>query len=331
MSLPFEALAAAVQGNCDVSDAAFARDMSLCNYLLAMREYFCWERGLPPDQEPERAAVGAWIAARERRWDALEGADYAPLPLPSGPADPFAVDAINAELECEGWVYGAAIGRFGKPHFFLGQLARSGKRDGLDVCEVGREVARDIEAAPASLAAGRIVLRGEAFERWLWTSARSWDRAHESGPMRAALAAYGYEADPARAIAAMAAEQRETLLLHELGEHAAGQILGESWEDYLRSCTDRRAALTARAVRDLLADCLVTLPAIAGRRCEASLHFWFATFGGLRREFFPELSQAYAGICERRDWAALVRACGDGRERWAQVARALARDAAAAQ
>jgi hypothetical protein len=331
VSLPFEALAAAVQGNCDISDAAFARDMTLCNYLLAMREYFCWAQGLPPGREPDRAAVGAWIAARERRWDALDDAEYAPLPLPSGPADPFAVEAINAVLATEGWVYGAAVGRFGKPHFFLGRLARSERREGIDVVEVGREVARDIEAAPASLAAGRIVLRGEAFERWLWSSARSWDRSHESGPMRAALAAYGYEADPARAIAAMAAAQRETLLLHELGEHAAGRMLGEPWEAYLRSRTDRRAALSARAVRDLLADCLVTLPAIADRKCEASLHFWFATFDGLRREFFPELTQAYGEICRRGDWQALVTACRDGCERWAQVARALVQDAAAPQ
>jgi hypothetical protein len=58
-------------------------------------------------------------------------------------------------------------------------------------------------------------------------------------------------------------EQRETLLLHEMGEHAAGLALGDDWERFMGRLQDRRVEILARAVRDLLADCLVTLPAIA--------------------------------------------------------------------
>ncbi len=37
-------LARAVQTNCDIADAHHAADMTLCVYLLQMREYFRWER-----------------------------------------------------------------------------------------------------------------------------------------------------------------------------------------------------------------------------------------------------------------------------------------------
>jgi hypothetical protein len=49
-----------------------------------------------------------------------------------------------------------------------------------------------------------------------------------------------------------------------------------------------------RAVRDNLADCLVTLPALiarqAGPSASPSLLFWFANFDGMRRELWPELA-----------------------------------------
>ena len=47
MTPALERLARAVQANCDRSDARHAQDMSLCNYLLAMREYYRWEHDLP--------------------------------------------------------------------------------------------------------------------------------------------------------------------------------------------------------------------------------------------------------------------------------------------
>ena len=40
-------LAAAVQTNCHIADARHAADMTLCIYLLQMREFHRWERGLP--------------------------------------------------------------------------------------------------------------------------------------------------------------------------------------------------------------------------------------------------------------------------------------------
>jgi hypothetical protein len=303
--------------------------MSLCNYLLAMREYYRWESGLPLAADPDRASVRDWIARREARWQDIAGETLEPLPLADGPADPFATGTVNARLLPQGWVYGASRGPFGKPHFFLGRLAGESRRGSVRVVEVGAEVARDIDAAPAALAGDTIVLRGDAFERWLWSSAEAWGHGHEAGAMRAALAAYGYENDRADALARMASEQRETLLLHELGEHAAGIALGPGWDDYFGRLQDRRAEILARAVRDLLADCLVTLPAIVERRSASAAHFWFATFGGMRRTLFPRLQDAYLAWRERADWSPLEGAIDAGREHWERAALRLVREAAA--
>ncbi len=321
----FDAVLSAVQSNCLLSDARYAQEQALCNYLLAMREYYRWEQELALDAEPERRQVLDWIGEREAMWDAISGdAQWTPIPLPGGEADAFDVRAVNAELVPSGLVYGAGVGRFGKPHFFLGELVRREERDGVVILESGCEFARDIEAAPALLQDGTIYLRRDAFERWLWLRSELWESRENAGAMGAALEAYGFDADRAGALARMAEAERETLILHELGEHAAGRLLGAGFDRMMSEDGNRRAELAARAVRDLLADCLVTLPTLVERGAAASLHFWFANFTGLRRILFPRLAEARARWVANGDARPLAEAAALGREHWARVAGSLA-------
>jgi len=329
--LAFAPILAAVQANCHLSDARHAQDLSLCNYLLAMREYYRWENDLALDDVPARAEVARWIAEREALWDGLAEADWAPLPLARGNADPFDVESVNAELVPAGLLYGAGRGRFGKPHFFLARLARRTHRDGVEVLEAGCEYVRDLDAAPAVLQGETIVLRREAFQRWLWLTAEAWDSRAPEGPMAAALEAYGYAQERTAALARMADAERETLILHELGELAAGRQLGEAWEGLMGSGGGRRVEITARAVRDLLADTLVTLPTLIGRDAVPSLHFWFATFSGMRRELFPRLAAARDAWQAGEGMQAVRDAVEAGREHWLRVAREMAADPQAAR
>ncbi|HEX4944755.1 MAG TPA: hypothetical protein VFV55_10405 [Usitatibacteraceae bacterium] len=331
MSLPFAPLLAAVQSNCHLSDARHAQDLTLCNYLLAMREYYRWEHDLPPESMPPRADVMRWIAEREALWESLAESEWTNVPLAAGDADPFDVNTVNAELVPAGLLYGAGRGVFGKPHFFLARLARHERRDGIEILEAGCEYVRDLEAAPAVLQGETVVLRREAFERWLWLRAETWE-AHESeGAMGAALDAYGYGKERGRALGRMAEAERETLILHEMGELAAGRLLGEGWERFMDALDDRRVEITARAVRDLLADTLVTLPTLLDREAVPSLHFWFATFSGLRRDLFPRLSSAQAVWSTGGGPEALRDALEAGRAHWLRVARELAADPEAAR
>lgn len=98
-------LITAVQRNCDVADARHARDASLCDYLLAMREHYRWKHELPLDRTPQREELGRWIAERERLWDGIENADFEPLAMGSQSFDPFETDAINRRLLAGSLVY----------------------------------------------------------------------------------------------------------------------------------------------------------------------------------------------------------------------------------
>ena len=289
----FDRLVEAVQTNCHITDARHARNMTMCTYLLEMRELYRWERGFALTAVLPRAEVGPWIARREASWAALEEAEYRGLPLEQGLVDPFDVETINRTLVPRDLVYGAGIGRFGKPQFFLGGLDREEWRDGVRVLVSRREYARDLAPALAALRAETIYVRLESLQRALWERVEAWEHRRAHGALKSALDAHGFDADPPAALESMAAAEAETLILHELGEHRAARELSPAWERMLGGFTRRKAELFARAARDHLADCTTTLPALLERDAAPSLHFWFSGFDGMRRELFPRLVTAY--------------------------------------
>ncbi|MCC7327425.1 MAG: hypothetical protein IT521_11550 [Burkholderiales bacterium] len=316
---PLAPLLDAVRVNCHISDARYGRNLTLCIYLLEMRELYRWESGIPLGAPVPQAEVGAWMTQREALWSTLEAADHVRLPFQAQSIDPFDVECANALLAARRLAYGAGIGRFGKPQFFLGELVREEIRDGTRVCIVGREYARDLSAAPAAMREGRIHVRREALRRWLWERVETWLSKRPDGAMRAALAAYGFAPDAQEAhaaIARMVDAESETLILHELGECRAGRILGPDWEALLAALGSRRAELFARAARDHLADCLVTLPKLVERGAAASIHFWLANLEGMRRELFPRLQTAYAAWCGGDRGRALLDTAAAGAAHW---------------
>lgn len=324
MSPELARLAQAVQANCHVSDARHARELSLCTYLLEMRELYRWEQGIAPGVPLARSDVGGWLARREALWASVDQDDYAPLPIASQAIDPFDADAANRALVPRGYVYGAGLGRLGKPQFFLAALARDDRRDGVRVLVAGDEYARDLAPGPAALRGDTVYLRRDALRRWVGGKLEAWLQRRPDGAMQRALAAYEVGDEPLAAIDRIAAAESETLVLHELGEHAAGRRLGRGWAAAMVAVTGTRAEWLLRAARDNLADCLITLPALAAREHPASLHFWFANFDGLRAELDPALDDAYARWCDG-EHAAIAEAAAAGSVRWQEACmRAIA-------
>jgi len=313
-------LIAAVQRNCDIADARHAADLSLCTYLLEMREFYRWECEIPFTEQLSRAEVGAWLARREALWESLEESAFEVLPVGEARFEPFAMEAINAVLVPHGLLYSAGLGRQGRSQFHLGEFKRAERRDEVRILVGGCEYARDLGSAPATLRDATIVVRQESFRRWLWERFETWGLRKPEGPMEAALAAYGFEADALSALERMTQAETETLILHELGEFAAGRQLGPKWEALVASFGGGRTELALRAVRDNLADCLMTLPTLLERESAPPIHFWFATFEGLRSELFPMLKRAY-GPWREGDPAPLAAAIAAGREHWARVCR----------
>jgi len=313
----------AVQTNCHIADARGAADLTLCIYLLQMRELYRWEQGIAALQPLPREEVATWLAAREALWAELEARDYAPLSLAGQDFDPFDVTGINARLRPSGLVYGAGHVAAGRASFFLGQLELAEQRDGIELLVSGTEHARGLAAPVAALQGTTVLLRRQSMRRWLSERYEAWTLKRQDGAFKSALDAHGFQRDGTQALERMVEREGETLVLHEIGEFEAARRLGADWPAMRASLTSRRAELYVRALRDHLADCLVTLPTLLQRRAETSLHFWFANLEGVRALLFPRLAPAYAAWCAGDQGAALRDAVSAGVAHWGRACEQL--------
>ena len=312
-----------VQKNCHITDARYARDMTMCTYLLEMRQYYRWEHEVPYSRTLPKDELGAWLNERESLWNDIEASAFDPLPLASDLLDPFDSEAANRALLPQGYVYSAGYGRFHKPHFFLGNLLRMEKRAGFTVLISGCEYARDLVAPPASLQNRTIYLRRESVRRFLWEKFEEWQWRKKNESLSRAFGCYDFTRDADAALESMTDIESEAMILHEVGEGMVGEMLGERWSTMLVSISRRKVEIVARAVRDHLADCLSTLPTLLERGADCSLYFYFANLDGMRKELFPLLQQAYQDWINNGDRDALLRAVGAGRAHWEKVARML--------
>lgn len=319
----FHQLVETIQKNCHIADANHARNMTLCTYLLEMREFFRWENELPLTQPPPRAEIGEWITTRESLWETLEEDSFAALPVDGQSIDPFESRAINAALVPQGYVYGAGIGRYRKPHFFLGELKRLEQREGLTIYVTGCEYARDLSTVPAAYQDGAIYLRTDALKRALWEKVELWGQKKPDGAMQAALQCYGFNDDGEAALERMTEAESEAVILHEVGEARADKLLGQDWQAMIASFTKKHPELLARSIRDNLADCLSTLPVLIERQAWCSLHYYMAEFDGLRYVLFPHLATAYQNWRDNHSPDALRSAVAAGQTHWLRQAETL--------
>lgn len=317
------ALIDTVQKNCTIADARHARDMTMCTFLLEMREYYRWEMEIPYGARLPKDELGDWLNARESLWDTVEAEAFAPLPLNQTRIDPFEANDINRALIPQGLVYSSGLGRFRKPHFVLAELKRTEVREGVQVLVAGCEYARDLIAPPAAMRDGAIFLRMDAVRRLLWNRFEEWQWKERDSALGRAFAHYDFERDIERGLDRMAEAESEVMILHEVGEARAEKLLGDDWSAMLGQLTSRHAELLARAVRDHLADCLLTLPMLIEREAFGSLHFYLANLSGLRRALFPALPAAYDDWLDRGDLTRLLATVRSAEQHWLATAQQL--------
>lgn len=323
----FRSLAETVQHNCNISDARHGADYSLCVYLMKMREYYRWEMHLPYGSVLEKENVGNWLAARERLWEELEGAEFKPVTVAEEVFDPFDTQSINARIAPQGLVYSAGLGHGAKPHFFLGDLECMQLHGDYAVYVAADEHARDLAAPPAMILGSTIYLRRESLRRMLWEKLESWRWARPDNALGRAFSSYDFASDLEDALDDMTDHEIRSCLLHEEGEYAAGQRLGdEDWNAMVLDLGHSPAEVFARAVRDHLADCLVTLPALVESDDIPSLHFYVGNLTAMRREIFPALVAAYGDWWEgasqyRSNTHPLATLAERGRGYWELTAR----------
>jgi len=313
-----QSISDAIQRNCHIVDARHASDYTMCVYLLKMREYFRWEKGYEFGAALPREEIGDWLRERESLWEDLENADYAAIPIEGDAVDPFAADRINAFLTDHGLVYSAGLGSHSRPHFFLGKLLGCEQRCGFDIYISDTEYVRELTAYPAMSLNKTIYVRRESIRRMIWEKLEEWHFQQRDNAMRRAVQAYGFDGDLTAILDNMTDDVMELAIWHEMGEVMAGEWLGESWHGMLHRLKRSKLELMLRAVRDHLADALCALPGLVKQGPDALVHYYFATFSGMRKELAPAMLQAYQRYTD--GGSDLSRVIDDSVQHWQRVA-----------
>jgi hypothetical protein len=168
-----------------------------------------------------------------------------------------------------------------------------------------------------------IYLRQESVRRFLWERIEEWRWNRKNQAMARALSCYDLDSDTEAALDRMVENESESMILHEVGEGMAGKLLGDDWHGMLTALSQSKAEIMARAVRDLLADCLSTLPGLTETENSPALHFYFAGFSGMRKYLFPEAMNAYQQWSGGNDFRPLQRLIESGAQRWIENARTM--------
>ncbi|MCK5090993.1 MAG: hypothetical protein KAR30_00565 [Gammaproteobacteria bacterium] len=322
-----------VQTNCNISDARSAADYTLCIYLLKMREYYRWETELPFETRLPKKEIGEWITDRESLWDNLIDSDYQAMEIDGTSLNPFETESINAALLPHGLVYSGGLGNHQHPHFFLGKLHKQVRKNGHTILVSNEEYARDLTAPPAMTLNKTIFIRRESLRRMIWERFEEWMWKKNEGAMSRALEFYDFDTDLNKALESITDHELETVLLHELGEIEAGELISKhfletlspniQWHDMLASLPRSRTEIMARAVRDNLADCLSTLPALLEQQDPASLHFFFGNFSAMRKELFPGLLNAYHQWINNKRLEQIESIVQMGGKHWLDIAKGM--------
>ena len=157
-------------------------------------------------------------------------------------------------------------------------------------------------------------------EYYRWEKLESWRWNRPDNALGRAFSCYDFESALDASLDAMVDREIDVVLLHEQGEHEAGERLGDDWNRMLMDLIHTPAELMARAVRDHLADCLTTLPALARRGDDASLHFYVGNLTHMRKDLFPGLERAYDVWRHGSDASSMLEVAERGREHWERLA-----------
>ena len=316
-------LCKAVQKNCNIADSRYAANYTLCVYLLKMREYFRWENGYSYNDSLPKEDVGNWVQERENLWETLEKESYVPLSIDGKEFDPFDTENINDVLAPKGYVYSGGIGIRAAPHFFLAKLEEKEVYNDFTMYVSADECARDLTAPPAMTLGKNVFIRRESLRRYLWEKFQEWQWHKYDNAMAKALSFYDFKNDVDDALDAMTNNELEAVALHEIGEFIASQELSERWREMIVNLPRSRAEILARAVKDLLADCLSTLPGLIENYNPASLHFYSANLVAMRKELFPSFFNAYQIWADTNDLKPLKKLVVQGSKHWSNVAKEM--------
>ena len=313
-----ESLCELVQHNCNIVDAKYAGNYTLCTYLMKMREYCRWDKGYSYTHKLSKEEVGEWVTERESLWDDLDEQNFAPLDIDGVKFDPFDTDAINASLHKYGLVYSGGIGARSVPHFFLGRLDETQSFNDHQLVIASEECARDLSSPPAMTLENKIFIRKESIRRMLWEKLQEWQWNKLQNAASRAFSYYDFS-NINTALDDMTEVESQAIILHERGEIETADILGAEWKSLLGNVSSVRLDLLLRAVKDFYADTLIVMPALIEKHNHASIHFYAANMSPLRKQLSPSFTQNYQLWCDDEDFQHLIKWSEQSKQHWANV------------
>lgn len=291
--MKIESLKKVIQKNCDIIDAKNGQNYGLCIYLLKMRDYYRWQNAIPLHEELTNEDVHKWIAGVEEYWETIEGLPLLNIDFGDHSFTPFDTEKINSFLLKEGLLYSGGIGFGGIPMFFLSELNSAEKKHGFNILIGGRELSRGLFGSPALFNNETIFIRKETLKYLLWSRYDEWAFCKKDNTLGRAMSYYPFEKDPVGAIDQMTETELMTLIQHEIGEGLLDLEFGHLWRELVLEFVYTKTEILLRAVRDLAADCMTTLPFLLNEERIPSIHLFFANFSDMRKELFPTLYDAY--------------------------------------
>jgi hypothetical protein len=292
-----DTLCETVQHNCNIADAKHAGNFTMCVYLMKMREYCRWDKGYSYTDVMSKEEVGEWVTQRESLWGSLEQKSFKPIQIDDQLFDPFDNDAINSSLQSRGMVYSGGMGVRCVPHFFLAKLEKQNSYGDCQVVISSEECARDLGSPPAMTLDNKIFIRKESIQRILWEKVQEWQWHKIENAASRAFSFYDFKNDINAALDQMTEVESQSIILHEQGEVKTSEILGQQWKQLLVSMTSTRVELMLRAIKDLYADSISTLPVLLSENRVPSIHFYAANMNPVRKQLCPSFLKFYQQWC----------------------------------
>ncbi len=321
-----------VQQNCHVSDANYSGTYSLCILLLRLRNLYKWEKGIPPWQEPDHSELLNWVEEREEFWQKLEGCSVSDLEVDGYSVDSMDAEQVNSLLEGTGLFYGAGLVTGMKPSFLLGRPVEVREQEGLNVCIVDQELARDIFSVPLMRQGNQIVGRRQAMASLLWDEVLEL-RSSTCQALAFAFEQHGLKLHKLRELPVQESagfmevvdKELETWVYHEIGEAVVDVFPGWFWQEMVSQHANTLVEVFARAVKDVLADTHPhgLLGHVKARRKSASLGFYLCFMRPLTKTLYPEITQAVTSFMQSRSWEEIERARVSGYNRARDLALSL--------
>lgn len=319
--IDIENLKRTVQHNCDIIDAEHGQNYGLCIYLLRMRDYFRWHKQIPLHQDLNNDDIHNWIANTEEHWDQISGNALQNIALNGHTYKPFDSDSINDQLNPEGLIYSGGLGYGGIPLFFLAELDHEDKQNGFSVFLAGKEHSRGLFGTPAFFRDDKIIIRQEALKHLYWSRYDEWSFSKRENTLGRALSYYDFKNCPSEAIEDITNFELPVIIQHEIGEGILDKEFGPTWAEMILEFAYSKTEILLRAVRDLAADCMTTLPFLLAEQRVPSIHMFFAGYSDMRKELFPSLFNAYKDWQSGNDFNKLNELVEQGKIFWFDVGK----------